>query len=203
MSTQSNTKYINWADGTKEYHRIMGQCCYFLDNDCIELTDGYVNTIWREVNADMTTAAIIDYKYPLNKYGKPVLISNKKGMYNSFALRQQAWSCDNEYKIPKPFFIVVTYLDDNFPIKNFYVIPANNKAISMWNRGNVPMPGKFMSLRGYSRFMHIIRNKVWNGEELIDDKNLKIVGLSGPMKLKDLDNSIGSYNIPELDFDWL
>lgn len=192
MARQSNTIYC-CNKSASNWHRILGKCCYYLDNDQTELEDGTVSATMKEFtykDGHPETVALIDFKYP----GKS--LSDKYP-----AIQYQIYNSEHEYKVPVPFFIVLYYLDVQYPIKMYYVIPANIPARSYFDRCELSDKGTWMSIKMFSKFQHALRNKTWNGEELLKDANLSAIGLNGT-KLKDLSNIVMKYDLPYLDFSW-
>jgi hypothetical protein len=177
------------------FHRVLGKCCYMVDTDQRELETGIAEDIMNEYTYEhghQKTVAMIDWKYP----GKALSDSHP-------AIQYQIYSSENEWKNPMPFFMVVYYLDVQFTTKMFYVIPANVPARSMFDHWELSDRGAWMSPKKFSKFQHGLRNKPWNGEEVLRDENLIAAGLPAGMRLKDLSSATVEYPLPVLDFSWL
>lgn len=179
-----------------EYHRILGKYCYYLDIDQIEMRDNSMNEIMKEFDYDdndkMRTVAMIDWKYPGQSLSDKIP-----------AIKYQIHTSENEYKVPIPFFIIITYLDNNYPIKSYYVIPSNIIARNYFNKANLSINGVWMSLKRFSKFQHALRGRNWNGNERLINANTKAVGLKDDMMLKELSNEYCEYKLPKLDFSWM
>lgn len=193
MATQANTifKGNNLAS---DWHRILGGCCYYGDIDQTETENGFEEEQMKEYTYDSgkpRTVAMIDWKYP----GKS--LSDKHP-----SIQYQIFTSEQEYKIPIPFFMVVYYLDEQFPVKMYFVIPANIPARTIFDRCELSDQGKWMSVRTFSKFQHLLRDKPWNGDEQIKNVNLGKIGLPDNMKLKDLSSKVKEYNLPYRDFSW-
>lgn len=194
MSESANTIYNSSLPSI--YHRILGKCCYYLDIDQTEANEGSMSERLYEFtyfNGNPKTVALIDYKYP------GVSLSDKYS-----AIQYQIYTSENEYKHPIPFFIVITYLDHNYPVKMYYVIAANKPAREIHKRLEVSN-GMWLSIQGYSRFQHLLRNKKWNKEEIINPSNIAAIPdllIAKNAKLKDLPDSRMIYQLPEMEFSW-
>lgn len=194
MAQIANTVF-KISDLTSHWHRVLGSCCYFLDQDQTELTDGTMESSMREFTYEDNhpkTVAIIDWKYP----GKS--LSDKYA-----AIKYQIHSSENEYKTPIPFFIIIYYLDDQYKEKMYYVIPANTYARNFFSINNFPIEGKWLTVYNFSKFQYALRSKKWNEFENIKRENLLAVGLAKDLKLKDLPNSYVEYPLPALNFSWI
>lgn len=179
MATTKNTPYNNY-NIANDYHRVQGSICYEMDIDVIEFT---------YINGKPIPIAIVDWKYP------------GKCLSDNFTCSQQQIAVADLLNVP--LFFAITYLDDNFPVKMYYLIPINDIAHRFFFSNNVNQNGVWLTVLGYSRFLHKLRNKTWNGNEIINEKNLAAIGFSTPMKLKDLPNKYKEYELPKLDFSWM
>lgn len=151
-----------------------------------------INTEYTYDYGRLRTVAIIDWKYPGQS------LSDKYS-----AIKQQINLSDNELKVPVPFFIVVYYLDEQHPVKCYYVIPANKTARSLFDQYGFSHAGKWFSLKHFSIFQHKIRQKVWDKNEPINNDNLQKIGMERGMTLGDLSSEILEYKLPLMDFSWL
>lgn len=194
MANTQNTSYKD-NDWASRYHRILGKSLYYLDVDQTELESGTMNKTLKEYtyeNGNPKTVALIDFKYP----GKS--LSDK---YSS--IQYQIYSSEHEYKTPLPFYMVITYLSEEYPVKMYYVIPANSVARKGFEFLKFPMLGQWMSVRRFSQFQHWLRNKKWNGEEEILAANLLDINWNSELKLKELPGAEKQYPLPTMDFSWL
>ncbi len=177
MSHQANTPYKVNPEAS-DYHRVLGKKAYGSDIDMFEYTynqDGTIKPI-----------ALFDYKYPGKQLGDN---------YSPIQLRITIAD-----KLNLPFFVAVTYLDDKYPVKMYYIIPINNNAKNYFKRCELSSDGHWFSLRAFSKLQHALRGHKWNPEEEINDKNGEACGLPVFAKLKDLSNEVKQYPLPLLDF---
>jgi len=190
MATRANTPYKENGEASC-WHRVLGICCICSDEDCVEALDGsipmFIEGTFKYGEPDPVPVAMFDWKYP----GKS--LSDKY-----VAIRLQRGTA-NQLKIP--FFFAITYLDDNFPIKCYYVIPINQFAKDKFALWTYPIEGKFLSIKQFSKIQHTLRKKIWDGDEVIEPANLLAVGLTPPMCLKDLPDQTYPYTLPIMDFE--
>jgi hypothetical protein len=194
MSITSNTKFKN-NELASDYHRILGKCLYYLDSDQTELEERSAEATMKEFtyeNGHPRTVALIDFKYPGNS------LSDKYA-----SIQYQIYNSEQEYKVPVPFFMTLYYLDLDHDVKMYYVIPANVPARKYFDKCELPAIGAWMSVKKFSKFLHAIRGKTWNGEESINDTNLFKVNLPAGTKLKNLSSKIKEYKLPYFDFSWI
>lgn len=203
MAKISNTDYKEneWAS---KYHRILGRACYYSDIDQVDANEGSLSSMCVEytyVDNKITPVSFTDWKYP-----------NEGHISDRYSGIQLQITMADGLKIP--FFIVVTYLDEKFPVKMYYVIPANQYANKYFTKCELPTQGAWMSLRKFSKFQHGLRGKPWNAEEEIrgkrkfdgtydNEKSLIDVGLPVTTKLKDLSSQVQHYPLPQLQLSWL
>ena len=188
MSHNKNTEYRG-HDLASDYHRICGKCCYLADIDHTISPESEVDNMYYEFdfkNNKPTPIALIDFKMP-GEY-----LSDK-----FCAIQLQINIAD---KLEIPFFFIVSYLLEEHEVKCYYIIPINEIARNKWKGAK---PGQFCSLKQYSQFQHKLRGKTWNKDELIDNRNLALVGLPENMKLGDLSNEIKHYKLPRMEFGFL
>ncbi len=187
MSRQSNTDF-KANESASDYHRILGKCCYYSDLDMTEADSGSEEAMcisYTYDNKNIKPVAIIDWKYP------------GKSLSDKYSAVQLRLTIANSLNIP--MFFCITYLDEQYPIKCFYVIPINLNAKHYFRRCGLVWQGEWMSVKTFSKFQHGLRNKTWNGEEEIDPKNAAACGLSVG-KLKDLPNQLTKYELPQMEF---
>ena len=208
---------INTTTGVKRYntahnstpegrmHRILGQKIYNVDFDYLAHSDGATDNLFSEltyVNNIPTTVAIIDYKYP----GPAILktgLSDTAKWANS--IRYLIHFSENELKVPKPFFTVITYMDGDYGIPMFFVIPMNKPAFSYWMKNDLPMSGEWMTVRRYSKFQHALRCLKWNPNETLDADNVASCNLPPNFItcLGELPNDPVTYQLVPLHYSWL
>ena len=175
MSHVRNTKYsFNLGN---DYKRLMGRKNYGIDIDMIE---------YKYVNNKVEFVAIIDWKH-----NSAQRISDK---YSAAAVYKQLAA---DYNIP--FFFNITFLDDQYETKMFFVIPINNKAQTIFAQYNKDLGGEWMTLKGYSKFLTHLRGDTWNGSEKIDERNC--VNLGSPIfkTLNDLPDVKIMYKLPRIE----
>lgn len=193
MSHVMNTPYYFSNTFNFDYHRIMGKVCYDVDMDHIVTTGGSMeNGAWAEIaylDNEPEAIAIMDWKYP----GESTL----KDTYHGFRSQRNMAK-----KLDVHFFTVITYLDENFPIKSYYVIPCNEKAIRFCKGWKYNPKGQWLSLRGFSQFLHNIRGKYWSPKEEINPENLKFLKIPR-LTLGELSNEVKEYDLPKIEFSWL
>ena len=106
-------------------HRDLGQKLYCTDVDCIE---------YRFENGKRKAVAIIDYKNPVN--------STKLDLTGETILFQR----DLADQLNVPFFVVYTYLEEEFYDTNMmYLLPINDIAKKMFVDWNIETPGTLAS----------------------------------------------------------
>lgn len=193
MSKIQKSGYI--LTQASKFHRLLGKACYYCDLDQVSMKKGSHENMCVEytyINNKPKAIFFTDWKYPEE---------NSSITWRQSSLQLQA-SMATELKIP--FFIIVTCLDPiEHPVKCYFVIPSNIVAVERFKEYGFPTEGRWMSLQSFSRFQHLLRNKIWNGEEQIMDENLIKCGLDTNMKLKDLPHQYRRYALPEIDIDAL
>jgi hypothetical protein len=135
-------------------------------------------------NGEAKPVAIIDYKHT----GQ--ILSDKWP-----AIQCQIWMANN---CGIPFYFVIYFLDEEYATKCYFVVPGNSLAKKQFAFWKLSEKGAWLGLKDYSKFQHALRKKIWNGDEVIDDKNLITVGFAPGMKLKDLPNKVDNYPLPEI-----
>lgn len=187
MSKIANTLYKD-NNLASDFHRVSGKYSYVTDIDLIpsgesENTDNMFFE-YKYENGNVEPVACIDFKMP------------GKSLSDKYSAIKAQISISNKLNVP--FFFAVTYLDERYPTKCYYIIPINEIA-----RNNLKIKGvgAWCSLKEYSKFQHKLRNITWNGNEPIEPKNAEVVGLSCKT-LADLPNTKQKYELPNLDFSW-
>jgi hypothetical protein len=117
-----------------------------------------------------------------------------------WTVQAQAYNYDCEFKRPIPFFIVLTYLSEEYTDKMYYVIPCNNTAKQLFQTYQKSLKGEWMTPLKFSQFQHLLRDISWNGEEVIDKRHTQVVGLPDDIKLNQLPNTKSIYPLPKLKF---
>lgn len=190
------------------YHYIMGKCCAMTDNDLTLTTEGILEESTMEylrTNNNRKPVALIDYKYIDQKnVGKQYfgdVLDNGKPIE---AIHAQAEIADYEYKEPLPFFVALTYLDWDIP--QYYIIPVNIAAKSMFNSYSFNLDGKWLSVKTFSQFLHNLRKLPWNPNETIKLKDVNKLNEHTPYNvsattLGTLSNKINkNYMLPMLNY---
>ena len=184
MPTKIHKTNYSGNELASQYQRILGDCCYYSDLDCIASEDGS--------KEDMT----VSYTYKDNK-PKPVFIIDWKHPKDIVHLEYSAIKLQSVMadtcKIP--FFIGVTYLDEQHPVKCYYIYPENSFAKNYFNKCNLLPGGAWFSLRSFSKFQHALRNKQWNPNQAITKANSIVVGLDAKT-LGELPNKCQTYTLP-------
>lgn len=186
MSHTQNTPY-SANDLASKYHRVLGRCCYYADIDCVNSKEGSEDNMCIDFTYDKDgpkVTHIIDWKYPGES------ISTKYA-----GIQIQKHIADT---LKVPFFIAITYLGDEHPVKTFYVIPANAMALAYFERCKLLPGGAYFSLKTMSKFQHALRNKKWNPEEEIHPANLAAVNLPEGTTLRQLPSDIKPYDLPKI-----
>lgn len=181
-----------WAS---RYQHCTGRHNYTIDGDEIGFQYGSVEGEFMGFDGKKRAKFAIDYKRVNLETVNTRLISDKE-----FTIEAQAFHWDCELKIPRPFFVVLTYLSEEFEYKMYYVIPANNAAKLMFQNYNKHPKGQWMTVLQFARWQHLLRDLTLDPEEIIDKEHTRAVGLPDGTKLKDLPNKEHIYPLPQLDF---
>lgn len=187
MSHVQNTQYSGNPHAST-YHRILGKNIYATDIDQIECTNGTIQEMYIEYKFDQNrpkSVAWIDFKNP--------------GLKLSDKFTTCMIQSDDATRLNIPFFYVITYLDDRYPVKMYYVIPINTIARDLFGNKEI---GYWLSLKDFSKFQHSLRGIKWNGNETIDNQNLSKCHLPHNLKLNQLSSEVVKYQLPALDFSW-
>ena len=174
---------------------VLGKCLYASDID-ISLTGGGIvdNEILEEFDGDFNTICLIDAKRQVK--GNIQMITNKP-----FAMQYQICKANRQEIC---FFSVCTYLDPSWEGEYSYYLHPNNKYARELLESNRPdsPEGVYLSLRGYSKFLHSLRGKKWNPNEpiLLKDRWNQNVKLSNAETycLKDLPSTIYKHPLPKI-----
>lgn len=156
-----------------------------MDIDNIELEKGSVENMYVELGlqyGEPEAVAFVDFKMP----GKS--LSDKY-----FTIRGQI---NMATKLGIPFFFIITYLDDRYPVKMYYIIPINKIARKKYKDGG------WLSLRRYSQFQHHLRGEVWNPKETLNQQNVQKINLDYKT-LGDLPADEMEYPLPIMEFSWM
>jgi len=158
-----HTRNYSGHYGEEQYvsdtHRTLGDKIMSTNLDCVE---------YHYVNGEIELIAFIDYKE--GHIGKLVNTSAKDAQKKMAAL------------LGLPMFEVLTYLDpDKYDIKMYYVIPLNQEAKDLFTHLQLPLDGKWLSIKNYARFQHYLRKIKVNEEEI-----------------KHLDNRKTTYPLPKI-----
>ena len=199
----SHNSDYHYDEFTSRYHRILGKC-FYTDIDCIEFDKSFQEGINMEYKYESNTikpVAFIDYKYVADT---TTVALGKLDAYKALA---------NCMIVQTPVFVVFGYLDIQFPVKCFFVKPENESAKGIFDQLGKSHSGAWMSVRDFSRFQHILRNKDWNENEQIKDRDIQHIKqldcnapLSNNMRLKDLPNKLpkdkgyGKYRVPPVAY---
>ena len=128
---QENTNFRDLS--ASKFHRKLGRKIFMTDIDGLE---------YKYAPSGIEFVAVIDYKAVLNdKYNLQPIYLNRSSIQANRHLAN---------KLEIPFFIVVTYLTDNYEVPMYYVYPANENA-------NKYKP-TWMSVHQFSEFQHELRN---------------------------------------------
>lgn len=184
MSTVANTPYKD-NNLASDYHRISGKYCYVTDIDLMPSgrKDNVDNMFFEYtyLNSKIEPIACIDFKMP------------GKGLSDKWSAIQAQIAISDKLEVP--FFFAITYLDERYPVKCYYIIPINSLARSSYSPG-------WYSLKQYSKFQHKLRKLAWKATEAIDDRNLVAVQLAPGLTLGDLPDQVTAYPLPVFDFSW-
>lgn len=175
MSRVQSTNYKENKEASA-YQRITGKQCYGADADMIYYTyqDGQVKF-----------SAICDYKYP------------GKTLSDTYSPMQMQIALADQLKIP--FLAIITFLDDSYPTKCYYIVPYNDYAKRYFAKCELNTAGDWFSLRAFSKLQHALRGKVWDKSETISSVNLGAVGLPAGTTLGQLSNAVDTtYHLPEI-----
>lgn len=189
MSHIANTPYKD-NNLASDYHRISGKYCYVTDIDLILSgdKDNQDNMFFEYTykNNEIEPIACIDWKMP------------GKSLSDKYSPIQAQIAISN--KLGVPFYFIITYLDDKYPVKCYYAIPINKIARQLTPASDGV--GSWLSLQEYSKFQHQLRKLNWNSLEPIETKNLQAVNLPTKLTLGELPNDKKEYPLPILDFSW-
>lgn len=175
--------------------RCLGARLYTIDGDEQGLDQGTLEGQFMGFTGRKEMKFAIDYKH----------ISLQDVESQSFSdsywtMQAQAYFYDCQVKKPVPFFTVLTYLSEEYENKMYFVIPSNNAAKLAFQHYNKHKNGQWMTLLQFSQFQHLLRGITWNGEEIIDTRNLIAAKLPNNLKLKELPNKQVIYPLPQLNF---
>lgn len=191
-TTEHTDKRDRWAS---RFQHCTGYRCYTSDTDEMGFQTGSMEEVFMGFDSTNQVRFAIDYKRVSLETVNEQYLSDQK-----WSVKSQAAFWDNQVKSPVPFFVVLTYLSEEFLDKMYFVIPTNNAAKLLFSYYNKDKTGEWMTLLKFSRFQHLLRDITWNPEEVIDNKNTRLVGLPDDLKLKDLPNHNHTYPLPQLDF---
>jgi hypothetical protein len=177
---------------------VTGRYNYGSDIDLSITSEDSVEEIFEEANELFDTVCIIDAKRQTK--GQLQKVSNRW-----YAMKYQIKRANKEQI---PFFSICTYLDPSWNGEySYYLIPNNKYARQLLEKHAPTTPnGIWLSLQGFSQFLHFLRGKKWNPNEPIklQDRWNKIVQLSDiseetGYRLKDLPNTIYHHPLPEIE----
>lgn len=156
---------------------------------------GKIEEVFMGLDRRFDLRYVIDYKHV-----KLDEVHNQYFTDTLFTIKAPAIYYDRGTKVPVPFFVVLTYLSEEFADKMYFVLPTNNAAKEHFQTYKKDLNGQWMTPLRFSQFQHTLRELSWNGEEIIDPINLKAVGLPVNLKLKELPNKLVEYPLPKLNF---
>ena len=117
-------------------HRLLGKSLFATDIDMIE---------YRYKDKDLVISAIIDYKDP---------DKCKDLSFKEDSVKLQSFMAT---KLGVPFFLVLTYLGNNYDVPMMYVIAYNDIAKEFMKEAEASPNGEWCSMVEYSEFLHCVR----------------------------------------------
>ncbi|MGI0059653.1 MAG: hypothetical protein ACREBJ_07775 [Nitrosotalea sp.] len=185
-------------------HRLNDKKCYLTDGDMLMTQNQDIENIMVEYG-QLGTVALIDYKRCVFN---EVQYRDFGGEYG--AIRHQSFMCQYEYKRPKPFFVVLGYLDCSWTDKMYYVIPCNfcAKEFFLDNESfKQSLSGAWMTPKFFSIFQSKLRNEKWNAKAVINDNVINSILKLDPnfpiwsgMSQQDLPNIQKIHPLPKEEF---
>lgn len=191
-TTEHTDKRDRWPS---RYQHCMGYRCYTSDTDEMNFQLGSMEEVFMGFDSTNQVRFAIDYKRV-----SLFTVNEQRLSDQHWSVKSQAAFWDNQVKTPIPFFVVLTYLSEEFVHKMYFVLPANNAAKQLFTHYNKDLNGEWMTLLKFSQFQHLLRDISWNPEEVLDNKNTQLVGLPDDLKLNQLPNQKHTYPLPQLDF---
>lgn len=182
------------------WHRALGRACFASDIDSFEMTSMNTEDSFMEFKIDLNNyecVAFFDYKMILSNPEKPQRFSDDYA-----PIRAQGKIADLQFKTPVPFFLALTFLDESYPDKMYYIIPINTSAKKFFKKYNISIKGNWQTTLQFSQFQHLLRKIKWNPEEIINERICDTINLPQGSKLKNLPNTKIKYNLPQLSFNY-
>lgn len=187
-------------------HRLTGRYNASIDLDVMETDAGMVEGSFMEV-FNNKTVAFADYKRCIKRG-----IDNQDfgGPAHYGSIKHQSFHAQSEVKQPVPFFVYLTYLNEDWTDKMVHVLTGNLCAKQLFqhhhNFGGY-VEGTWMTIKGFAHFQHILRGIKVDWNQPVGNNNIKSMLKCCPsfpvmenMLLKDLPHIHTIYPLPHPDF---
>jgi len=178
------------------YHRITGRKNYFFDFDNMGTMEGDISLNMGVSMPDFEPKYFFDYKRQCN-----ALETNTQSVSTKYFAMKGQIAHANRCKVG--FFIILTYLSEEYEHKTYYVIPANSYANKFFTDNNWSLNGKYQSLKTFAKFIHALKSNHFNESEEIPlkDRWNEFIKISNKntFTLGELSSTYALYPLPKIE----